>query len=162
MVLSRCVAGRDYRYCRVMKSHLFAYGTLEVPAVMYAVTGHHYPAEAAVLPDYMRYLLVNKHYPGIVPQVDGEVHGVLYRNLSPRIWQRLNRYEDTFYQRQRVRVLSVCGKHLDAWTYIIPVDKHYLLSQIPWDRRYFTKHRLRRFIAGIANRVDGQYRQQTV
>ena len=159
MADAHCVASRVYGYCFAMKSHLFAYGTLEIPAVMYAVTGQHYLTEAATLPDYTRYLLVNKHYPGIVPQVDAEVNGVLYRNLSPQTWQRLDRYEDDFYQRQKVRVVSACGDFLEAWTYIIPVDKRYLLSQIPWDRRYFTKHRLRRFIAGIARRVDGQHRQ---
>lgn len=146
----------------IMKSHLFAYGTLEIPAVMYAVTGQHYPAEAAMLPGYTRYLLANKPYPGIVPQVNAEVNGVLYRNLSPYILRRLDRYEDDFYQRQRVRIISASGDFLDAWTYIIPVDKQYLLSNMPWDRLYFTKHRLRHFLAGISNRVDGQYRQQKV
>ena len=145
-----------------MKSHLFAYGTLEIPAVMSAVTGQHYPGEAALLPGYTRYLLVNKQYPGIVPRENAEVTGVLYRNLSPDIWRRLDRYEDDFYQRQRVTVFTAGGESLDAWTYIIPVNKHDLLSQLPWDRRHFIKHRLRRFLAGIAARIDGQYRQQTV
>ena len=145
-----------------MKAHLFAYGTLEIPAIMSAVTGRHYPAEAARLPDYTRYLLANKPYPGIIPRLNAEVAGVLYRNLNPQVWRRLDRYEDTFYQRQKVRVISAAGEVLEAWTYIIPADKGYLLSQIPWDRRYFTKHRLRRFMAGIARRVDGQYHQQKV
>jgi len=146
----------------VMKTHLFAYGTLEIPAVMYAVTGRHFPPEAAVLPGYTRRLLRNKHYPGIVPGSDGRVSGVLYRNLSPHIWQRLDRYEDDFYQRQQVRVITSGGEAIDAWTYIIPQDNHDLLSHLPWDRRYFSKHRLRRFLAGISTRLDGQYRQQKV
>lgn len=145
-----------------MKSHLFAYGTLEIPAIMYAVTGQHYPAEVARLPDYARYLLVNKHYPGIIPRTNAEVSGVLYRNLSPRVWSRLDRYEDVFYQRQQVRVITATEENLEAWTYVIPADKQQMLSHIPWDRRYFTKHRLRRFMAGIASRVDGQYRLQQV
>jgi gamma-glutamylcyclotransferase (GGCT)/AIG2-like uncharacterized protein YtfP len=145
-----------------MKAHLFAYGTLEIPAVMYAVTGQQHPAEAAVLPDYNRYLLINKHYPGVVPQLNAEVEGMLYRNLNPQIWQRLDRYEDDFYQRQQVTVLSRRGEPIDAWTYIVSEASQHLLSQIPWDRRYFTKHRLRRFLGGIAARVDGQYRQQNV
>lgn len=145
-----------------MKAHLFAYGTLEIPAVMSAVTGQHYPAEAAMLPGYTRYLLANKHYPGIVPQLNAEVEGVLYRNLSPKVWRRLDRYESDFYQRQRVTVFSAKGEPIDAWTYIVPMAQQQLLSQFPWDRRYFTKHRLRRFLAGIAGRVDGQYRQQKV
>jgi len=141
-----------------MKTHLFAYGTLEIPAVMYAVTGQHHPAEAAVLPDYRRYMLANKHYPGIVPQLNADVDGMLYRNLSPQIWRRLDRYEDDFYQRQQVTVLSRRGELIEAWTYIVPVACQHLLSQTSWDRRYFTKHRLRRFLAGIAARVNGQYR----
>lgn len=145
-----------------MKAHLFAYGTLEIPAVMYAVTGHHYPAEAARLSDYARYLLVNKHYPGIIPRPNAEVSGVLYRNLNPRVWRRLDRYEDRFYQRQQVRIITASGETLEAWSYIIPSDKQYLLSATPWDRRYFTKHRLQRFMAGIAGRLDGQYRPQQV
>ena len=145
-----------------MKTHLFAYGTLEIPAVMYAVTGQHHPAEAAVLPDYSRYLLASKPYPGIVPQLNADVKGMLYRNLSPQIWQRLDRYEDDFYQRQQVTVLSRRGERIEAWTYIVPMAYQHLLSQISWDRRYFTKHRLRRFLAGIAARVDGQYRLQKV
>ncbi len=145
-----------------MKSHLFAYGTLEIPAVMYAVTGQHYPAEAARLPGYTRYLLQNKPYPGIVPGEHSEVNGMLYRNLSPQIWRRLDRYEDDFYQRQQVTIITARGESLDVWTYVIPANKHHLLSQIPWDPRYFTKHRLRRFISGIANRIDGQYAQLKV
>jgi gamma-glutamylcyclotransferase (GGCT)/AIG2-like uncharacterized protein YtfP len=117
---------------------------------------------AAVLSGYTRYLLANKHYPGIVAQVNAAVNGVLYRNLSPHVLQRLDRYEDDFYQRQRIRILSASGDPLDVWTYIIPGDKQYLQSQMPWDRRYFTKHRLRHFLAGISSRVDGQYRQQKV
>ncbi len=157
-----CLGGRDYRYCRPMKAHLFAYGTLEIPTVMTAVTGRHYPAEVAVLPGYTRFLLHNKHYPGIVARQHAEVNGVLYRNLSPAVWRRLDRYEDAFYQRQQVRVLTAEGEILEAWTYIIPGDKHHLLSNIPWDRHTFIKHRLRRFVTGITRRVNGQHRLQRV
>jgi gamma-glutamylcyclotransferase (GGCT)/AIG2-like uncharacterized protein YtfP len=145
-----------------MKAHLFAYGTLEIPAVMFAVTGQHYRGEAAVLPDYSRFLLVNKHYPGIVFRQNARVNGVLYRNLSPRVWQRLDRYEDVFYQRQRVKIVTAKGEILNAWTYIIPGNKQHLLSPIPWSRHYFIKHRLRRFIAGITRRVNGQHQLQRV
>lgn len=145
-----------------MKAHLFAYGTLEIPAVMHAVTGHHYPAEAARLPDHVRYLLVNKYYPGIIPHLNAEVSGMLYRNLSPQVWRRLDRYEDAFYQRQQVTVITAAGETVEAWTYMIPANKQHMLSAIPWDRRYFTKHRLRRFMARIAGRIDGQYLEQEV
>jgi gamma-glutamylcyclotransferase (GGCT)/AIG2-like uncharacterized protein YtfP len=164
------IAGRVFRIVLVtvitdtlgMKSHLFAYGTLEIPAVMYAVTGQHYPPETAILPGYTRYLLANKPYPGIVPQLNAEVAGMLYRNLNPHIWRCLDRYEDDFYQRQQVTVLTTSGESIDAWTYCIPQDKHALLSQLPWDRRYFIKHRLRRFLVVISRRIDGQCRQQKV
>jgi len=126
--------------------NLFVYGTLEIPQVMNKLLGIVPAAEAAVLRDYARYMLLKRPYPGIIKQDGGEVEGVLYRGISAKYLQILDRYEDRFYQRRIVRVKNARGRAARAWTYIIPHHYKNALSDVPWDRAKFIQEHLKRFL----------------
>jgi gamma-glutamylcyclotransferase (GGCT)/AIG2-like uncharacterized protein YtfP len=131
--------------------HLFVYGTLLLPQIMQGVCGQRYFSEPAILPGYARYGLRGKRYPGIVSQEHAKVAGMLYLDLQPAAWRRLDRYEDYFYQRQRVQVATDNGQILQAWTYIIPEEKRHLLTERAWSLRQFRQRHLQGFMQHIAS-----------
>ena len=126
--------------------NLFVYGTLEIPQVMNKLLGRVPVAESAVLRDYARYMLRKQPYPGIIKQEGAEVEGVLYRGISAKYLQILDRYEGRFYQRRIVHVKNARGYAARAWTYIVPLRYKNALSDVPWDRTQFIQEHLKRFL----------------
>jgi gamma-glutamylcyclotransferase (GGCT)/AIG2-like uncharacterized protein YtfP len=125
---------------------LFVYGTLEFPEVLRKVLGTMLEGEKARLHGFVRYLLINREYPGIVQDAGSETDGVLYHGVTPKHLRALDRYEDNIYDRQRVQVVDACGESVDAWAYVIPPRHRHLLSRKPWQRNTFRNRHLRRFV----------------
>ena len=61
---------------------MFAYGTLELPELMEALTGARPDSSDAVLDGYERFLLRGRVYPGIVEAGGRWTHGRLYHPLD--------------------------------------------------------------------------------
>jgi len=125
---------------------LFVYGTLECPEVVEKLLGTVLSGENAVLEGYARYMLLNRHYPGIVYRPGARVDGVLYNGITPKFLRKLDRYEDDIYERQVVKVVDSCGGCVDAWAYVIPPRFRKELTRIPWSRDEFVKIHLKRFL----------------
>jgi gamma-glutamylcyclotransferase (GGCT)/AIG2-like uncharacterized protein YtfP len=126
--------------------NLFAYGTLQLPEVMQAVTSRSFPAMPARLDGYSRHCLRGKSYPGIRPAAGASVAGLLFTGVDAQSWQRLDEFEDHFYRRETLQVIASDGIGWPAETYIIPVAFYGLLLPEEWSLAEFQHHRLSAFL----------------
>lgn len=110
---------------------VFVYGTLLVPEVMQQVTGRELRGQPATLQGYRRYRLRRCSYPGIVPDPEAEVTGLVY-HVDRQSLAALDRYEDPCYERCQVNVETKDGMQR-AYAYIIPEARRHLIDPRPWD-----------------------------
>ena len=87
-----------------MTKDYFAYGTFMCEDILLAVTGHRFNRTPGFLRDYRRRAVKGEVYPGILPERDGVVEGIVYRDLPDTAWARLDAFEGEMYQRQIVSV----------------------------------------------------------
>lgn len=130
-----------------MTISLFAYGTLEIPQVMKAVTGRTFPTQAALLPDYARYLLQGQPYPGIFRSRRSQVGGILHEGVDADSLALLDLFEGEFYRRENVRVLTSSREPAEAVSFVVPPEHHPLITRVPWDREAFVARHLDGFLA---------------
>jgi len=128
-------------------SPFFAYGTLELPEVMEAVTGRVFPARDAHLPGFARALLRDRSYPGIVERAGARTTGVLYDAVDRVAFALLDRFEDAFYERRRLDVEVGDGEPVSAHVYVIPPEHAGLLTSNPWQRARFATEHLTTYVA---------------
>jgi gamma-glutamylcyclotransferase (GGCT)/AIG2-like uncharacterized protein YtfP len=140
---------------RINGEHLFVYGTLLLPEIMQRVTGQRYFYQPADLHDYARYQVRGKRYPAIIHQPGELVQGILYINVSPVAWQRLDDYEDHFYVRELVEVQTVSGESARAWAYVIPPSQQQRLSPRDWSLSQFRQRHLREFLQHLESGCRG-------
>lgn len=58
-------------------------------------------------------------YPAIRPEPGAAVEGLLFADLDAAIWDRLDAFEDPFYQRIRVEVTVWSGEQRPAEVYVL-------------------------------------------
>jgi len=122
---------------------LFCYGTLEIPAVMLAVSGRLPASQPAELPGYRRGIIPGRAYPGIEP-ADDRVTGTLYRHPGAGALARIDRFEGAEYLRVRVTVATAHGKQR-AWAYL-PKHARGRVGREPWDPNRFERQELTRYL----------------
>jgi gamma-glutamylcyclotransferase (GGCT)/AIG2-like uncharacterized protein YtfP len=125
---------------------LFCYGTLQVPAVMQAVTNRIHSGMPARLPGYARFCVKDADYPGIVPLRTDETDGMLYDDISASELAVLDRFEGERYTRTLTRVIREDGSGAEAWTYVIAAGHESLLTGRPWRLDRFIESGLSRFM----------------
>ncbi len=123
-----------------MIKSLFAYGTLQFPAIQRQLLGRvlltFYSAQ---LVGYRIGCIERADYPGIVPADTGLVYGRVYSGLSGPELQRLDQYEGELYQRKLIEVQSEQGQSQKVWGYVVvPWARHRVLNA-EWDPQ---SHRL--------------------
>ena len=124
-----------------MAASIFAYGTLEIPAVMRAVTGRTFPSRSGVLRGFARFLVRERPYPGIVEAKGEETDGTLYESVDPRSVALLDLFEGSLYERWQVTVAVPGIGPLPAETYVVPARLRDALSGEPWNRpRFIAEH----------------------
>lgn len=129
-----------------MISRLFVYGTLMYPELFEAITGVRVRHSPARLPGFERRQIAGKDYPGIIPNADASVSGVIYHRLDKAVLRLLDRYEDSFYQRIPATVLTVDNKNLTVWVYGLRYDARSRLLDHDWDEDYFEQHLLAQYM----------------
>jgi gamma-glutamylcyclotransferase (GGCT)/AIG2-like uncharacterized protein YtfP len=127
--------------------NLFAYGTLMFPEVMRAVTGREFASLAAELHGFSRYRVKDRTFPGIVIDPNGSIQGILYPGIGEVTLQQIDDFEDDFYLRQPVTVITVHGTKMNAQTYVVPEQQSDLLTSEPWDPDSFMQKDLPRFLS---------------
>jgi gamma-glutamylcyclotransferase (GGCT)/AIG2-like uncharacterized protein YtfP len=96
---------------------LFVYGSLLDPVRREEIIGRRIDMMPATLHDYelgrARYFYIRRH-PGI------RTAGFLLLNLTPRDFQKLDRYEEIprLYTREKVEVIDKSGNPLRCWAYL--------------------------------------------
>jgi gamma-glutamylcyclotransferase (GGCT)/AIG2-like uncharacterized protein YtfP len=126
--------------------NIFAYGTLMIPEVMYAVTTREFRFKNAILRGYARFTVKGESYPGIIPVTDAVTEGIIYFDVDELSLTRLNAFEGDLYQRTPVRVETEKDEILNAETYIIRPEYRGYLSSKKWNVKEFNQKHLEVFL----------------
>jgi gamma-glutamylcyclotransferase (GGCT)/AIG2-like uncharacterized protein YtfP len=99
--------------------NLFAYGTLMCDDIMQEVSGCRLSQVPGILIGYSRRSVKGEYFPGLVPDEEGRVEGVVYSNVPDSAWDRLDRFEGEIYARRLVRIELNDGATLPAAAYVV-------------------------------------------
>ena len=119
--------------------NLFTYGSLMCEDIMFAVTGDPLRRTPALLSGYRRFLVQNEQYPGVVPSSGGQVQGIVYHDISPKGWSRLDRFEGDFYTRSLVAVRYEMGDEAMAYCYVFRSEFRDRLTGDEWNFETFLR-----------------------
>lgn len=120
--------------------HCFAYGTLMCEDIMGEVTGCGLIAESGLLKGFRRCTIKGELYPGIIPSANCDVPGIVYRDVSPDAWRRLDEFEGELYERQKVQITLPDGGILWAATYVVKPAFVSRLAPVDWHFEDFLKN----------------------
>ena len=126
----------------------FTYGSLMSADIMRAVTGVRAAHCSATLDGYRRHPVIGAEYPGMVACAGDQVRGVLYLDLPPAAWPRLDRFEGEEYERRVVEVALADGTVSRAGTYVFRAELAARLGEGDWDYARFLREGKRRFVSG--------------
>ncbi|MEM6820821.1 MAG: gamma-glutamylcyclotransferase family protein [Verrucomicrobiota bacterium] len=125
--------------------YLFAYGSLISSEVIELVLGYVPESNPAYLEGYACYYVNEATFPGMVKDPKGKTEGLIYRDLTEHDWQRLDAYEDEFYERQLLSVTSQ-GKEIFSMGYVIPETSRSVLSDNFWSWSEFQQLHLENYL----------------
>lgn len=128
--------------------NLFIYGTLMVPKIWNTVTLCPDPISIAGELFHHRIQRV-KHgdFPAIVadPNSPPSIPGLVIQNVSKAALDRLDQYEDNFYERVYVSIKTKTNT-IAAQVYRVPFElADEILSTDPWSLEWFEKEALERY-----------------
>ncbi len=92
---------------------LFAYGTLQFPAILSALLRRIPDHAAGTVTGWRVAALTARSYPGIVPAGQATAAGILLTGLTPGEWRLIDTYEDDFYELRQLTLSD--GRQ--GWTY---------------------------------------------
>ena len=129
-----------------MKSSLFAYGTLEIPEVMAAVTGQSFFSVGATAHGFVRYVLTGKIYPGMISESGASTQGRVYLNVNEQALTLLDEFEDDVYVRKLIDIRTFSGQCLKAFAYLLPEEVRGILSLDCWNKDKFLSTYLKEYL----------------
>lgn len=132
-----------------IKQRLFVYGTLLCAELRYAVLRRPTEACAAQLRDYVCYRVKRAAYPGIVAMDGALTDGAIVDTLDAHDWAKLDDYESTMYQRERVIVTTSDARTLECHTYVVAPAYRYRLTGENWDYDTFKTRHLGRYLGAL-------------
>lgn len=111
------LSGRGVRLGRLVTSGrpLFAYGTLQFPAILEVLLGRVPELVPTVVPGWRVAALPGRVYPGLVPAATSQARGVLLSGLTAGEWEILDAYEDDEYD---LRAIPLPSPGKSAWSYV--------------------------------------------
>ncbi len=128
--------------------HLFVYGTLMCDDIMFEVSGEMLSSEPVTLDDHSCRAVIQQPFPALISCPGESVNGLLFRDVSKAVWQRLDRFEGVMYQRNEVNVYSPSGENFSALSYM-PVPEYMAnVSDTRWDYNQFIASGRVRFESG--------------
>ena len=113
--------------------YFFAYGSLMCEDIMQEVSGCCLSKMPGILRGYSRRPIKDELYPAIIPDNDGLVDGIIYRDVPGLAWGRLDRFEGEMYSRQSVLIELMDGSTLDTATYVLKPEFMNQLEPYEWD-----------------------------
>ena len=130
--------------------NLFTYGSLMCEDIMFSIAGACDCLGQARLDGYRRQPVRDETYPGITPQKNDSVPGVVYSGISDMAMRALDRFEGDMYWREEVHVVLLDNTQLTAFTYVVRPKYHHLLDDGGWDVDHFLRHGKSRFLSRYA------------
>jgi hypothetical protein len=112
---------------------------------MEEVTGMRASGVRAVLSGYTCYQVRNETYPAVALSPNGVVQGLLYEDVPPQVWTRLDHFEGDMYERKGVIVTSR-GQSIPAYTYVIADQYRDQLEPIEWNYDCFLRESKASFV----------------
>jgi gamma-glutamylcyclotransferase (GGCT)/AIG2-like uncharacterized protein YtfP len=139
--------------------HVFTYGTLMFPEVWQMVVGRMFATVEGAAAGFAVFRVRDAVFPGIVEATDGTVRGVVYLDVDADSIERLDKFEDDFYERRSIWVDCDDGQRIAADAYVVPQACRGVLTDEPWDRDSFVasgglEHFINRF-AGFGRVANG-------
>ena len=129
--------------------NLFVYGTLLIPKIWEIVSGIDYAGgKEGSISGYGIFRVQEADYPGILltEKKEEEVGGKVFCDLPDQAIQRLDAYEDDFYERREVAVTLADGTVISAHAYVVPEESApTILTSSPWTLDWFEEHALERY-----------------
>jgi gamma-glutamylcyclotransferase (GGCT)/AIG2-like uncharacterized protein YtfP len=116
-----------------MTGQLFTYGALMIPSILRRVTRRSFPHQEAILTGYARYRIRGQSSAGITAEEGAELRGILYSEIDPDSYRRIDEFEGNWYARTVVRVATRFEKEVEAETYVILPEHRDRLSREPWN-----------------------------
>lgn len=129
---------------------LFAYGTLQVPAVMQVLIGRVPRHSRAMLEGYACYELADRNFPGIIEWDSARVDGVLYRDLSDDELEAIDAFEDPAYACRTVSV-AADDERVAALTYVVAPDQMQIVRRgHQWSLAHFMDEHAEQYVESCA------------
>ncbi len=132
---------------------IFAYGTLMYPEVISIILGRPVASGGlcdAILGGYRRVAVPGRVYPTGIPSAAHQIQGKLIQNLTAAEVGLLDLYEESFYVRTPVFVLTDGGRE-EAFVYIDGRNPLPFAVQ-DWDQEVFEREYLQAFIRDLPGR----------
>jgi gamma-glutamylcyclotransferase (GGCT)/AIG2-like uncharacterized protein YtfP len=117
--------------------NVFTYGTLMFGEVWRAVAGHDFPSVGGTASGYAIFRVRDAQFPGIIAAANERVTGVVYLDVDAAAIERLDRFEDDFYERQGLWIECDDGQRRPAEAYVVPDIHRGVLSDEIWNRDDF-------------------------
>jgi gamma-glutamylcyclotransferase (GGCT)/AIG2-like uncharacterized protein YtfP len=118
--------------------HVFTYGTLMFPEVWQAVVGRAFETVEGTAAGFEVFRVCDAVFPGIIAgKGDSFVPGVVYLDVDQESTERLDRFEDDFYERQAIAIDCSDGQRRVAEAYVVPTTHRSVLTSEPWGRESF-------------------------
>src|SRR6476620_8220404 len=109
--------------------HVFTYGTLMFPDVWRTVVGREFATTDGTASGYAIFRVCDAVFPGITPTAEDRcVKGVVYLHVDNPSLQRLDAFEDDFYERRVISINCEGGRRLDAQAYVVPESNRHVLT----------------------------------
>lgn len=134
--------------------NLFAYGTLMDSEIMEQVSGGSYRSQKATLFQYIRKTVWGEVYPAIIKRSGSSVDGVVYFDLTPEAFNRLDRFEGPLFVRKKVVATCENGEEVSTYTYVISPDSAHQLSDDDWSFEDFISNDRKLFLSGYQGYRD--------
>ncbi len=128
---------------------VFTYGTLQIPAVMQAVTNKNLKAVPAALNGYIRFKVKERTFPGIVKNKSCSIEGMLYRDVEEQTLEQLDYFEDVMYERCLLKV-QVGDQTEQAFVYVTKDEYRNSLSEEEWSLEEFKRKYLKLYLRDIS------------
>ncbi|MFT5726825.1 MAG: gamma-glutamylcyclotransferase (GGCT)/AIG2-like uncharacterized protein YtfP [Desulforhopalus sp.] len=128
-------------------TNLFTYGSLMCDDIMLHVSGERPSHQKARLNGFFCSQIHGETYPGIYSDVEHNVEGVLYFDVSQSALARLDCFEGEYYQRNEITVLCSSQGKILATAYIIKPQYSHLLTGKLWNYEEFLRHGKKEFEA---------------
>ncbi len=121
---------------------LFTYGSLMCKDIMASVVGTPLRSTPAILPGYRCFCVRDEQYPGVIfAENEGStVEGIIYHDITPHGWARLDRFEGEMYDRSAVTVRYDKGGEARVYCYVFRPQFQHRLTTTPWEYDDFLRN----------------------